>query len=58
MFQKAVARGLIPADLSLTESQIDDLIFLPGLSTADQVSNISGRGVGMPFVLTNALVDF
>jgi two-component system, chemotaxis family, sensor kinase CheA len=53
VFQKAVARGLIPADLSLTESQIDDLIFLPGLSTADQVSNISGRGVGMDVVRSN-----
>ncbi len=50
VFQKAVSKGLIPADLSLTESQIDDLIFLPGLSTADQVSNISGRGVGMDVV--------
>jgi len=53
VFQKAVSKGLIPADLSLTESQIDDLIFLPGLSTADQVSNISGRGVGMDVVRSN-----
>jgi two-component system chemotaxis sensor kinase CheA len=53
VFQKAVAKGLIPADLSLTESQIDDLIFLPGLSTADKVSNISGRGVGMDVVRSN-----
>jgi two-component system, chemotaxis family, sensor kinase CheA len=53
VFQKAVAKGLIPADLSLTESQIDDLIFLPGLSTAEQVSNISGRGVGMDVVRSN-----
>ncbi len=53
VFQKAVAKGLIPADLSLTESQIDDLIFLPGLSTVDQVSNISGRGVGMDVVRSN-----
>src|SRR5262249_56011654 len=50
VFQKAVSKGLIPADLSLTDSQIDDLIFLPGLSTAEQVSNISGRGVGMDVV--------
>jgi two-component system chemotaxis sensor kinase CheA len=53
VFQKAVSKGLIPADLSLTENQIDDLIFLPGLSTADQVSNISGRGVGMDVVRSN-----
>jgi two-component system chemotaxis sensor kinase CheA len=53
VFQKAVAKGLIPADLSLTESQIDDLIFMPGLSTAEQVSNISGRGVGMDVVRSN-----
>jgi two-component system chemotaxis sensor kinase CheA len=53
VFQKAVSKGLIPADLSLTENQIDDLIFLPGLSTADTVSNISGRGVGMDVVRSN-----
>jgi two-component system chemotaxis sensor kinase CheA len=53
VFQKAVARGLIAADLSLSENQIDDLIFLPGLSTAEQVSNISGRGVGMDVVRSN-----
>ena len=53
VFQKAVSKGLIPADLSLTESQIDDLVFLPGLSTVDQVSNISGRGVGMDVVRSN-----
>jgi two-component system, chemotaxis family, sensor kinase CheA len=53
VFQKAVSKGLIPADLSLTDGQIDDLIFLPGLSTAEQVSNISGRGVGMDVVRSN-----
>jgi len=53
VFQKAVSKGLIPPDLPLTDSQIDDLIFLPGLSTADQVSSISGRGVGMDVVRSN-----
>jgi two-component system chemotaxis sensor kinase CheA len=53
VFQKAVSKGLIPADLSLTESQVDDLIFLPGLSTVATVSNISGRGVGMDVVRSN-----
>lgn len=53
VLNKAISKGLLPADISLTDSQIDDLIFLPGLSTADQVSNISGRGVGMDVVRSN-----
>jgi two-component system chemotaxis sensor kinase CheA len=47
---KAVERGLIAADAELSESDIDNLIFAPGFSTADQVSDISGRGVGMDVV--------
>ena len=51
----AVAKGLISEEdaASLTESQAIDLIFLPGLSTASKVSDISGRGVGMDIVHTN-----
>ena len=46
----AVKKGLIPADASLTDEEIDNLIFLPGFSTATTVSNLSGRGVGMDVV--------
>ncbi len=48
--KKAVEKGLIPADANLTESQILYLIFSPGFSTADQVTQVSGRGVGMDVV--------
>lgn len=46
----AVSKGLIPADAALSDSEIDNLLFLPGFSTADQVSALSGRGVGMDVV--------
>jgi two-component system chemotaxis sensor kinase CheA len=51
---KAVERGLLkPSDAALLgEADINDLIFHPGLSTADQVTAISGRGVGMDVVKT------
>ena len=46
----AIAKELIPADAQLSDSEIDNLLFLPGFSTATTVSNISGRGVGMDVV--------
>lgn len=46
----AVDKGLIAADAVLTDEQTDNLIFLPGFSTAAVVSDISGRGVGMDVV--------
>ncbi len=46
----AVARGLVAADAQLDDEAIDNLIFLPGFSTASAVSDISGRGVGMDVV--------
>lgn len=46
----AVDKDLIAADAVLSDEQIDNLIFLPGFSTADAVSDISGRGVGMDVV--------
>ena len=46
----AIAKGLIAADAQLADDEIDNLIFLPGFSTAETVSNISGRGVGMDVV--------
>ena len=52
LIAKAVDRGLIkPGDAAvLSETDINNLIFHPGLSTADQVTAISGRGVGMDVV--------
>ena len=46
----AVSRGLIAEDAVLSDEEVDNLIFLPGFSTADAVSDISGRGVGMDVV--------
>lgn len=46
----AINKGLINADANLSDDEIDNLIFLPGFSTATSVSNISGRGVGMDVV--------
>jgi len=46
----AVSKGLIAPDAVLSDDEIDNLIFLPGFSTAAAVSNISGRGVGMDVV--------
>jgi two-component system chemotaxis sensor kinase CheA len=48
--QKAVENGVIAADAALSDDEIDNLIFLPGFSTASTVSDISGRGVGMDVV--------
>jgi two-component system chemotaxis sensor kinase CheA len=46
----AIKRGLIASDASLSDDEVDNLIFLPGFSTATEVSDISGRGVGMDVV--------
>ncbi len=48
--EKAIERQLIPANHSLTQNEIHMLIFEAGFSTAEQVSDISGRGVGMDVV--------
>ena len=50
VFSIAVKKGLIAADTQLTDEEIDNLIFLPGFSTADKISDVSGRGVGMDVV--------
>ncbi|WP_238365939.1 chemotaxis protein CheA [Mesobacterium pallidum] len=50
----AIEKGLIPADADLTDAEIDNLLFLPGFSTASEVSALSGRGVGMD-VVKNAI---
>ena len=46
----AIEKGLIPQDSRLSDDETDNLIFLPGFSTAATVSDISGRGVGMDVV--------
>ena len=46
----AVSRGLIAEDAVLTDDEIDNLIFLPGFSTAETITDVSGRGVGMDVV--------
>jgi two-component system chemotaxis sensor kinase CheA len=51
--QVARDRMVIGPDQQLSEEQIDNLIFAPGFSTAETVSDISGRGVGMDVVLSN-----
>ena len=48
--ESAIAKGLISADAVLSDEDIDNLIFLPGFSTAESISDISGRGVGMDVV--------
>ena len=50
---KAIERGLLDPAATLTEHEIINLIFEAGFSTADQVTNISGRGVGMDVVRRN-----
>lgn len=50
---KAIQRGLVAADAKLSRAEIAELIFVPGFSTAETVSDISGRGVGMDVVRNN-----
>jgi two-component system chemotaxis sensor kinase CheA len=50
LLQKAVDRGLVKADEKMTDKEIYDFVFHPGLSTTDKISDISGRGVGMDVV--------
>lgn len=53
LFNIAVERGIVNPEQSLTEDEIYNLIFEAGFSTATEVSNISGRGVGMDVVRRN-----
>jgi len=50
---KAIEKGLIDSDAVLSDKQTYELIFMPGFSTAQQVTDISGRGVGMDVVRRN-----
>lgn len=53
LLNKAIEKGLVTEQDNLPDEKIYDLIFHPGFSTADQVSDISGRGVGMDVVRKN-----
>ena len=53
IFQHARSKGMVPESARLTESEIHNLIFQPGFSTADKVSELSGRGVGLDVVRRN-----
>lgn len=53
ILKKAVERGIINPGQSLSDNEIYNLIFEAGFSTADQVTNLSGRGVGMDVVKRN-----
>lgn len=48
--RRALERGLIQADATLADNELDNLIFASGFSTADQLSQLAGRGVGMDVV--------
>jgi len=50
---KAIEKGLIESDKGMTDSEVFNLIFAPGFSTAEKVTDISGRGVGMDVVRRN-----
>ena len=53
ILQKAIKNGLVPENNNLSDKEIYNLIFAAGLSTAEEVSDISGRGVGMDVVKRN-----
>ncbi len=53
ILNKAIERGLVAPDANLSEQEIYNLIFLPGFSTASEVTELSGRGVGMDVVRRN-----
>ncbi|MGH8668166.1 MAG: hybrid sensor histidine kinase/response regulator, partial [Burkholderiales bacterium] len=50
LHQKAIERGIVPADQQLSEAERLQLVFASGLSTSDSVTQLSGRGVGMDVV--------
>lgn len=50
IYQKAIDKGLVSPGVDVSDNEIYNMIFLPGFSTADKVSSVSGRGVGMDVV--------
>ena len=53
IFKRAVSQGLVPDGTQMSAPEIHELIFRPGFSTADRVTELSGRGVGMDVVRRN-----
>ena len=53
VLKKAMEKGLVAPGTTLTDEEIDHLVFLPGFSTAEKVTSVSGRGVGMDVVRRN-----
>jgi two-component system chemotaxis sensor kinase CheA len=53
ILEKAIERGMVKAEDKLSDKDVYELVFQPGFSTADQVSDVSGRGVGMDVVRRN-----
>lgn len=51
ILEKAIEKNLVKSSQNLTKEEVFSLIFLPGFSTAEKVTNISGRGVGMDVVM-------
>jgi two-component system chemotaxis sensor kinase CheA len=50
VLEKAIEKGIVARDRSLSDDDIDNLIFAPGFSTAETITDVSGRGVGMDVV--------
>lgn len=53
ILQKAIEKGMVSADATLSDQEVYRLILAPGFSTAEAVTNLSGRGVGMDVVRSN-----
>lgn len=53
VLSKAIEKGIVAQDAQLSDQEIDQLIFAPGFSTAEKVTSVSGRGVGMDVVRRN-----
>jgi len=53
VLSKATERGLVPQGKAMSDEEIDQLIFMPGFSTAVEITSVSGRGVGMDVVRRN-----
>lgn len=53
ILRKALSQGIIPSGDGLTDEQVHELLFIPGFSTAEAVTDVSGRGVGLDVVKKN-----
>ena len=53
ILEKAISKGIVPPDTNMSDEEIYSLIFAPGFSTAEKVTEVSGRGVGLDVVKKN-----